>query len=160
MKRFLSMLALAVLVLQSVATSAVYATDLANPSEETVPEMAVETEVADPVSNESDDNGVATNQVDSEVVAPETEETTPKTEESVLDVKETKADVKPEQKIEEISAETETSVVEESAVEKDEAEVLGEIDAEEVEDVDFYLPKFGLFKSPVFTKVLSIENPK
>ena len=154
------MLALAVLVLQSVATSAVYATDLANPSEETVPEMAVETEVADPVSNESDDNGVATNQVDSEVVAPETEETTPKTEESVLDVKETKADVKPEEKAEEVSAETETPVVEESAVEKDEAEVLGEIDAEEVEDVDFYLPKFGLFKSPVFTKVLSIENPK
>ena len=139
------MLALAVLVLQSVATSAVYATDTANPSEETVPETAVETEVADPVSDENSNDDVA-DLVDFEATTVETEKAEPV--------------VEPEQKIEEISAETETSVVEESAVEKDEAEVLGEIDAEEVEDVDFYLPKFGLFKSPVFKKVLSIENPK
>ena len=60
MKRFLSMLALAVLVLQSVATSAVYATDMADSSEETVPETAVETEVDDGVSDESNDDEVVT----------------------------------------------------------------------------------------------------
>ena len=59
MKRFLSMLALAVLVLQSVATSAVYATDIADSNEETVPEMAVETEVSDPVSDENSNEDVA-----------------------------------------------------------------------------------------------------
>ena len=77
MKRFLSMLALAVLVLQSVVTSAVYA---AKETEEVVPDV-VDTVASDPVSEESNDNEVITNQVDSEVVAPEAEETTPKAEE-------------------------------------------------------------------------------
>ena len=54
------MLAMAVLVLQSVVTSAVYATDIADPSEETVPETAVETEVDDGVSDESNDDEVVT----------------------------------------------------------------------------------------------------
>ena len=58
------MLALAVLVLQSVVTSAVYAV---NEDEETVPEMTVGTVVSDPVSDESNNNGVVTNLTNSEV---------------------------------------------------------------------------------------------
>ena len=58
------MLALAVLVLQSVVTSAVYAV---NEGEEVVPEMTVETVVSDPVSDESNNNEVVTNLTNSEV---------------------------------------------------------------------------------------------
>ena len=130
MKRFLSMLALAVLVLQSVVTSAVYA---ANENEEAVSETAVDTVASDLVSDESNDDDVVTNQVDSEVVAPEAEETTPKAEEPASNGEEPKADVEPEEKAEEVSAETETSVVEEPTVEKDETEVVEKSDLDEEE---------------------------
>ena len=126
------MLALAVLVLQSVVTSAVYA---ANETEEVVPD-AVDTVASDPVSEESNDNEVVTNQVDSEVVAPEAEETTPKAEEPASNGEEPKADVESEEKAEEVSAETETPV-EEPTVEKDETEVVEEVKVEEVEEFDF-----------------------
>ena len=138
MKRFLSMLALAVLVLQSVATSAVYA---ANENEEAVSETVVETVAPDPVSDESNDDDVVTNQVDSEVVAPETEETTPKAEEPTSDGEETKADVEPEEKVEEVPAEAETPVVEELTSTENETE--------EVEEFDFQPLKLWLNFAPV-----------
>ena len=93
MKRFLSMLALAVLVLHSVATSAVYATDIADPSEETVPETAVETEVDDGVSDESNDEVITEIDLesdesfteDSQENADESDATESSTEETVED---------------------------------------------------------------------------
>ena len=100
MKRFLSMLAMAVLVLQSVVTSAVYAV---NEDEETVSETAVETVASDPVSDEGNDNDVVTDLTNSEVATPEVEETT--------------TVIEPEEKAEENTAELETTVFEEFDIE-------------------------------------------
>ena len=65
MKRFLSMLAMAVLVLQSVATSAVYATDIASENEESDSAPVVETVVADEETDESNGDEVVTDLNDS-----------------------------------------------------------------------------------------------
>jgi hypothetical protein len=65
MKRFLSMLALAVLVLQSVATSAVYATDIASENDGSDSVPVVETVVADEETDESNGEGVVTDLNDS-----------------------------------------------------------------------------------------------
>ena len=141
------MLALAVLVLQSVVTSAVYA---ANENEEAVSETVVETVAPDPVSDESNDDDVVINQVDSEVVAPEIEEVTPKAEEPASNGEEPKADVEPEEKVEEVSAETETPVVEEPAATEDETEVVEEVKVDEkVEEFDFQPLKLWLNFAPV-----------
>ena len=123
------MLALAVLVLQSVVTSAVYAVNEAG--EGTVPEAAVETVASDPVSDEGNDNDVVTDLTNSEVTTPVVETDAPV--------------VEPEEII------TETPAVEEPEV------------TEEIEDVDFYLPKFDLLRSsisPILAKALNTENPK
>ncbi|MBR7036664.1 hypothetical protein IKI14_02070 [bacterium] len=84
---------MAVLVLHSVATSAVYATDIADPSEETVPETAVETEVDDGVSDESNDEVITEIDLesdesfteDSQENADESDATESSTEETVED---------------------------------------------------------------------------
>ena len=60
MKRFLSMLAMSVLVLQSVVTSLAYATDQANP-EEITPEITAEGVVTDEISDEASNGDVITN---------------------------------------------------------------------------------------------------
>jgi len=105
------MLALAVLVLQSVVTSAVYATDIASENEESDSVPVVETVVADEETDGSNGDEVVTNFDDSEAMA---------------------------------------TVVEESAVEKDETEVVEEVKVEEeIEEFGFQPLKLWLNLAPV-----------
>ncbi len=157
------MLALAVLVLQSVATSAVYATDLVDPSAETESIASVETEVEDGVSDESNDDDVVTNQVEPKVVTPVVEETTPKAEESASNGEEPKVDVESEEKTEEVPAETETPVAEELTSTENETEEVEEVKTEEEPLIEnFYMPDFSYknFMAPIQRIMLNVDNPK
>ena len=66
MKRFLSMLAMAVLVLQSVATSLVYAADLADQNEESESVPVVETAAVDEDADDDASDEVVSDLVDVE----------------------------------------------------------------------------------------------
>jgi S-DNA-T family DNA segregation ATPase FtsK/SpoIIIE len=100
-----------------VVTPIVYATDFVNENEETAPVASVETEVADPVSDESDDN---------EVVA-DVDDSTNDAEESV-ELQET-ADAEESAKVDN----SDTSEEPEIAEEDETSEV---VDAEKVEETD------------------------
>ena len=124
------MLAMAVLVLQSVVTSLVYAAE----PEQTNPEVSVSEAVVETTTDEID----ADESSNEEVTTDSTDTEIPTVEEQVI-------------------IEPEVLVAEEPTIANEEPKV----DLEE--EVDFYLPRFNLFKttaSPVLIRALNTENPR